>query len=219
MKHAFITGGTGTIGSKVLEKLIENDFFVHSISSKEHLIPELNEKYSGKCKFYYFDLLNAAPQNYEELAKNSLQKSKALDYVGFFAGSFTSFSPIEAHNIINWYKVNQINLHSTFLLLKILLPIIKDNSTVQFILPQKTPKAYGGTYAITTAALEKLVDTLNYEKEGKLKIVKTCLPPVATKFRSAAFPAENPATLMSVEGALEMILTSLTLDQEKITCD
>ncbi len=121
-----------------------------------------------------------------------------------------------------WSRVMQVNVNAPFLLSKALLPLL-DKSTAERIVftgssVGRKGRAYWGAYAASKAAQENLMQTLADELEDK-KVGVNSINPGATRtaMRAAAYPAENPDTLLTPEDLMPLYLYLLSEDSERVT--
>ena len=110
-------------------------------------------------------------------------------------------SNIESFDLKTWQKVINVNLTSSFILSKYLIPLIQKSSSPRIIFTtssiSKKAKAFWGPYAISKAGINALADILVDELESVSNIKIFNFNPKATQtdMRSLAYPAENPSNL------------------------
>ena len=110
-------------------------------------------------------------------------------------------SNIESFDLKTWQKVINVNLTSSFILSKYLIPLIRKSSSPRIIFTtssiSKKAKAFWGPYAISKAGINALVDILVDELESVSNIKIFNFNPKATQtdMRALAYPAENPSNL------------------------
>ena len=119
---------------------------------------------------------------------------------------------ISQYSFNTWQKVIRINLDSVFYLTQSLIPLLNlsENGSIIFTssgLGQKG-KAYWGAYSVSKLAIEGLMQILANELENTSKIrVNSINPgPTRTKFRSKAFPAENPNKITKPKDIMKLYL-------------
>ena len=110
-------------------------------------------------------------------------------------------SNIESFDLKTWQKVINVNLTSSFILSKYLIPLIQKSSSPRIIFTtsgiSKKAKAFWGPYAISKAGINALADILVDELESVSNIKIFNFNPKATQtdMRAIAYPAENPSNL------------------------
>ena len=79
-------------------------------------------------------------------------------------------SNIESFDLKTWQKVINVNLTSSFILSKYLIPLIQKSLSPRIIFTTsgigKKPKAYWGPYAVSKAGINALADILVDELES-----------------------------------------------------
>ena len=110
-------------------------------------------------------------------------------------------SNIESFDLKTWQKVINVNLTSSFILSKYLIPLIQKSLSPRIIFTtsgiSKKAKAFWGPYAISKAGINALADILIDELESVSNIKIFNFNPKATQtdMRALAYPAENPSNL------------------------
>ena len=110
-------------------------------------------------------------------------------------------SNIESFDLKTWQKVINVNLTSSFILSKYLIPLIQKSSSQSIIFTtsgiSKKAKAIWGPYAISKAGINALAEILVDELESVSNIKIFNFNPKATQtdMRAIAYPAENPSNL------------------------
>ncbi len=83
----------------------------------------------------------------------------------------------------------------------------------------RRPRAYWGAYAVSKAGVETLSSTLADELEsgGRARVNVINPGPVRTRMRAQAFPAEDPAKLVTAEQILPPYLWLLSAASRGVT--
>ena len=151
------------------------------------------------------NLENATLGDYEELAQLIETRCGGLDGVVFNAAALGELAPLADYDPPTWARVFQVNVHSVFLMLQALLPLAlrASSATLLFTLAAEglTAKPYWGAYGASKLALRGLFEMLaaEYANEPRLRINALVPPPVRTRLRSTAYPAEDPRLLAEPE--------------------
>ena len=96
-----------------------------------------------------------------------------------------------------WYKILQVNLNAPFLMTRSCLNLLQQSNDASVLFSSdgagRQGKAYWGAYGISKAASENFMQVLADEMEANTSIRVNSLDPgpVATAFRSLAYPGEN----------------------------
>jgi NAD(P)-dependent dehydrogenase (short-subunit alcohol dehydrogenase family) len=110
-------------------------------------------------------------------------------------------SNIQSFDLKTWQKVINVNLTSSFILSKYLIPLIQKSLSPRIIFTtsgiSKKAKAFWGPYAISKAGVNALADILIDELESVSNVKIFNFNPKATQtdMRATAYPAENPSNL------------------------
>ena len=119
-------------------------------------------------------------------------------------------------------KVMTINLESSFLLTKTLLPLLNHSGLSSIIFTSsgvgKKGRAYWGAYAVSKFATEGMMEVLADELENTSNIrVNSVNPgPIRTKMRESAYPAEDPKTNPLPKEIMDLYIYLMSDDSEEI---
>ena len=156
-----------------------------------------------KPMLHTLDFNKAEEKDYMALSEAVIKEYGKLDGLLNNAGILGDKSPIENYGIKKWREVMKVNLESSFLLTKSLMPALKipNHSSIIFTSSGvgRKGKAYWGAYAISKFAIEGLIQILSEELKKTSGIRVNGINPgrVQTKMRAEAYPAEDPTTLPS----------------------
>ncbi|GMQ77316.1 MAG: YciK family oxidoreductase [Gammaproteobacteria bacterium] len=158
-----------------------------------------------KPAIYPMDLEGAVPDDHRQLAQRVESELGRLDGLLHNAGLLGTLTPIEHYDPILWLRVFQVNLHAPFLLTQACLPLLKqaEDSSLVFASSgvSRRGRAYWGAYCASKFAGEGLMQILADELEENSRVRVNSINPgrVRTAMRAAAYPAENPTTLLAPE--------------------
>jgi|TARA_B110000263_G_scaffold133603_1_gene116053 NAD(P)-dependent dehydrogenase (short-subunit alcohol dehydrogenase family) len=167
---------------------------------------------------HIMDLGQSTESNFREINNVIEKEFGKLDGLLNNAGILGDKTPLENYKIDVWKKVFDINVHASFLLTKSLLPVLKaaENSSIIFTSSGvgKVGKAYWGAYSLTKFATESMMQIFSEELENTSNIrVNSIDPgPVRTKMRAAAYPAEDPFSLVNAEDIMNAYLYLMSND-------
>ena len=114
-------------------------------------------------------------------------------------------SNIEDFDLKSWEKILKVNLTSSFLLTKYLLPLMKPTKNPRLIFTSSgvafEGKAYWGAYSVSKGGSKVLSEILSDELEHIENFKVFNFNPMATRteMRAMAFPAEDPHQLKNVD--------------------
>ena len=151
------------------------------------------------------NLETAALADYEDLAALIASRFGSLDGMVFNAAAIGELAPLASYDPVTWARVFQVNVHSVFLMLQAILPVMQSApraSMVFTLAPEGMHgKAHWGAYGASKFALRGLFEMLVAEHANNhaLRINAVLPPAVRTRLRYAAYPGENPALLAEPE--------------------
>ncbi|ARC54233.1 YciK family oxidoreductase [Candidatus Riesia pediculicola] len=207
-KNILITGASDGIGKEVSKTYFQNGANLALIGKdqkKMHTISKsLNRinRSSQIVKIYIFDLSEKKESEYRRITQEIKKEFPILDGLLHNAGVLGRISPVINQSIKSWYEVLQINLNSSFIITKFLLPCLMNskNSSLLFTTSNvsRKGKKNWSPYSVSKFAIEGLMKTLSQEYEGSTLRVN-CINPgaVRTKMRSQAYPSENQKNIRS----------------------
>ena len=170
------------------------------LGSLEHAYDAVVDAGYKEPILYPFDLEGAAPEDYQELQENVMEKFEKLDGLIHNAAILGAQMPIEQYDIKLWYSTLQINLSAPFMLTQFLIPLLSKSNDARILFLSSSvgreAKAYWGAYSVSKFGIEGLAKTLAEEFE-KTKISVNTLNPgkLRTEMRRTAYPAEDSSSI------------------------
>lgn len=152
---------------------------------------------------YPMDLEGATPGDHRQLAENIASQLGRLDGLLHNAGLLGSLTPIAHYDPVEWLRVVQVNLNAPFLLTQSCLPLLERAPEASIVFTSsgvgRRGRAYWGAYGASKFGVEGLMQILADELEENSAVRVNSLNPgrVRTAMRAAAYPAENPASLLT----------------------
>jgi len=172
---------------------------------------------------YPMNFEGAIEKDFQDMQEVFQQEFGRLDGILHNASELGKRSPIASYSVDEWNKLQQVNLTAPFLMTKNLLPLLENAASASVVFTGSSVgrkgKAYWGAYAVTKAATENLVQILCDELEGTTNIRVNSINPGATRtrMRAAAYPAEDPNTLVTPESLVNRYLFLMGKDSEGIS--
>ncbi len=163
-KVALITGGTGGLGSVLVEKLLQMDYHVISISRDSKRIEEAKEKLAGKAViFFQGDVSDESvvDEIYEYILATYGYLDVLIQNVGIMAGG-----GIEDISVKQWEHLFEINVHVPFAITKKMLRLLKRADSASIVnISSIASKITGGcmAYSASKAALDMMTKSLAKE--------------------------------------------------------
>ncbi|MFM8454471.1 MAG: SDR family NAD(P)-dependent oxidoreductase [Gammaproteobacteria bacterium] len=206
-----ITGASRGIGRALSLALAQAGFqlilLARSIPALNTLYEEILSLKTAPAPYLYpMNLINAQLQDYENLAAQIKHEFGRLDGLILNAGAAGHLSPLEHHPEEQWFTSLQLNLTSKWLLIKHLLPLLKQSKDAHIVFninQAAKNKAFWGAYGLAQSATSNLAQTLKAELEAfrHIQIHEVYPKPTGTHLRREAFPAENADSLLKPEEA------------------
>ncbi|MFT4563607.1 MAG: NAD(P)-dependent dehydrogenase (short-subunit alcohol dehydrogenase family) [Gammaproteobacteria bacterium] len=147
------------------------------------------------------DLEGASVDDYTTVANVIAERYSKVDGVVLNAGILGEMAPLASYDPISWARVFQVNVHSQFLLLQAVLPLMGNETLGSIVFTSsgvgRNARAYWGAYAASKFATEGMMQTLSDELATQGRIRANAINPgrVRTQMRAAAYPAEDPLQL------------------------
>lgn len=169
------------------------------------------------------DLERAVARDYDQLADALQARYGRLDGLAHLAGLLGTLCPIAQYDVPTWVRVLHVNLTAAFALTQVLLPLVRQSEDASIIFTSsgvaRRPRAYWGAYAVSKAGVEALSTTLadELESEGRTRVNVLNPGPVRTRMRAQAYPAEDPAKLVTAEQVLPPYLWLLSASSRGVT--
>ncbi|MDH3508279.1 MAG: YciK family oxidoreductase [Gammaproteobacteria bacterium] len=202
-----VTGATAGIGHAVAADLIRSGATVILHGRNDRKLEKTYEALKSlgpEPSCAALDLERAQGEDYQRLVDSIESRYGRLDGVLHNAALLGDRSPIEHYDIALWQRIIHINLNSTFVLTRCLLPLLKEAEDASIVFTTSTVghigKAYWGAYAVSKFGVEGLAQVLADELERTSIRVNTINPGATrTSMRRRAYPAEDVNSLTPPE--------------------
>ena len=219
-KNILITGASNGIGKSLSENLSKYGANVIMLSRNENALDaiydSLKKKYKTDPCILKCDLENLDDEKSQEIANIISKNYQNLDSIIHNAAILEKMSDIESFDLQTWDKVMRVNLTSSFILSKYLIPLMKSSTTPRIIFTTssigKKAKAFWGAYSVSKAGVNALSDILSDELESISNIKVFNFDPKATKtnMRAMAYPAEDPSAIKNPDQLINYYLWMLS---------
>lgn len=203
-KIILITGSGDGIGRQAALTFAEQGATIillgRTVAKLEAVYDQIVENGWPQPAIVPLDLQGATEKNYIDMASTIEAQFGVLDGLLLNAGVLGTLRPFGQIPEQEWQQVMQINVHSQFLLVKALLPVLAkaDHASVLFTSSGlgKKGRSYWGAYSVSKFATEGMMQVLADEYANSTIRFNSINPgPTHTKLRTRAYPAEDSKTL------------------------
>ena len=195
----------------------------------EKVYDEIEESNYPTPLISLMDFSKADGNDYQELVDNLIKDYKQLDGLLLNAAILGDRSPIEQYDVAKWVETIHINLTSQFILIKTLLPALRNSNNASVLFTSsgvgRVGKAFWGAYAVSKFGVEGLCQVLSDEHSNDKSIRFNCINPgaVQTNMRKEAYPLENPNDLLHPDEIMDKYVwlmsdKSKDIDAQSINC-
>jgi NAD(P)-dependent dehydrogenase (short-subunit alcohol dehydrogenase family) len=164
------------------------------------------------------DLATQDINELQQLGDVILEQYGRLDGLLHNASILGDRVPVEHYDVNTWAKVMQVNFTNVCYLTRILMPLLRLSPSASAVFTSSgvgaTPRAYWGAYSVSKYAMEGFAKLLAEEVENTASLRVNILNPggTRTKMRAAAFPNEDPSTLMTPDALMPLYLYLMSDD-------
>ena len=225
-KTILVTGSGSGIGRTVALTLAKYGAQLVLLSKDLHKLESLHEEICSQDLkeplIHSMDFENAEEEEYQQIKVAIRERFERLDGLINNAGILGEKKSLEQYNYSVWKKVMTINLESSFLLTKTLVPLLNHSGLSSIIFTSsgvgKKGRAYWGAYAVSKFATEGMMEVLADELENTSNIRVNCVNPgpIRTKMRESAYPAEDPKTNPLPKEIMDLYIYLMSDDSEEI---
>ena len=224
-KNILITGASSGIGKSLAINLSKFGANVLMLSRNESALDsiydEIKEKYKVDPCILKCDLENLDDNKSREIVNIILENYKSLDAVIHNASLLEKMADIQSYDSKTWEKVLKVNLTSSFILSKHIIPLMRSSSNPRIIFTTSSVgnkgKAFWGAYSVSKAGINALSEILADELESvsNIKIFNFNPKATQTSMRALAYPAEDPALIKQTDDLMDYYLWMLSEESSK----
>jgi NAD(P)-dependent dehydrogenase (short-subunit alcohol dehydrogenase family) len=222
-----VTGAGNGIGAAVAKSYAQYGATVilldKIVRNLEQVYDAIESASAVQPAIYPMNLEGASEKDYLDLAATIEKEFGRLDGLLHNAAMLGALIPIAHFEAELWYKILQVNLNAPFLMTRACLNLLlqSNNASILFSADNvgRRGKAYWGAYGVSKAGIENLMQLLADEMEANTSVrVNSFDPgPVATAFRSLAYPGDNPERLAKPENVVRPHLYLMSPDSKGVT--
>ncbi|XOD69789.1 MAG: YciK family oxidoreductase [Sodalis sp. (in: enterobacteria)] len=203
-KHILVTGAGDGIGREAALTYACHGASVLLLGRTEEKLNLVKNSISAsggrKAQVLVLDLTHSDPQPYQQLAKRLIYELPHLDGLLNNAGILGEIAPMSKQTFARWLEVMAVNINGTFMITKVLLPLLLKARSPSLIFSTSSVGRHGranwGPYSVSKFATEGMMQVLAEEYPAATLRVNCINPgPTRTRMRAAAFPAEKADSL------------------------
>ena len=203
-KVALVTGATGAFGSACARALAARGATVvlagRRVKELERIYDQILAAGGAEPAIYPINFEGASGVDYVALAERVNGELGGIDALVWAVGHWHGMESTHSISAEQWLKTMHINTTAPWLLLRELLPKLRarHGSALFPLAPAAlTGSAFAGAYGAAQAALRNWVASCAQENERLMpRIFGVELPPLRSRLRLAAFPAEDKANVV-----------------------
>lgn len=230
-KVILVTGAGSGIGREAAKTYAQHGATIvlsgKQSANLESLYDEILAAGSPEPGIAVLDLTTQDIAELQQLGDVLLEQYGRLDGLLHNASILGERVPIEHYDMNTWAKVMHVNFTNVCYLTRILTPLLRLAPSARTIFTSSgvgaTPRAYWGAYSVSKYAMEGFAKLLAEELGGTSEIRTNILNPggTRTKMRAAAYPNEDPATLIEPAALmpLYLYLMSNNCEENGVTFD
>jgi NAD(P)-dependent dehydrogenase (short-subunit alcohol dehydrogenase family) len=221
-----VTGAGAGIGRAVAKAFAAHGAKVgllgRTLKKLETLYDEIIADGHPRPSIAQIDLAKADGPEYFQLADSIGEEFGHLDGIVHNAGILGLRSPIEHYDVKTWSEVMHINLTVPFVMTQTLLPLLRASEDPSVIFTSsgvgRKGRAYWGAYAVSKFGTEGLSQVLADELSGT-PVRVNCINPGRTRtaMRAAAYPGEDPKTVLAPEDIMATYLYLIGPDSQDVS--
>lgn len=200
---ALVTGGTRGLGRALTMALANEGLRVFTTGRDAGLLAELEAVAAADGLAIVALRVDHTVAADNERVEQRIAEAGGLDVLIFTAGILGPRVSIEDYPVADWERVLAVNLTAPFVLTKLLMPHLRPDASVQLLSSGVgvAGRAEWGAYSVSKFGIESLGQTLAGELRDREIRVNVIDPgSMRTAMRAAAYPAEDPLTLVEPSG-------------------
>ena len=181
-----------------------------TVEKLEQVYDQIEAEGGSQPAIVPLNLESASHVEYKQIAETIEQEFGRLDGLLLNAAILGDIRPLEFYPMELFEKVMQTNVNAQFMLVRTLLPQLRQSEQGSIIFTTssvgRVGRANWGAYAISKFAVEGMMQTLADELKDTSAIKVNCINPGATRtqMRASAYPAEEPASVCPPEAIMPL---------------
>jgi NAD(P)-dependent dehydrogenase (short-subunit alcohol dehydrogenase family) len=222
-KIAVVTGATGALGRVVTEHLLrEGAIVIASRTTKSGSVSAAIKNTEHDSNLTYFELDASSEKSVCEFYANIAQRYPKVDILCNLVGGVQTKKFIEDISLSEWEEIVQLNLTSCFLMMREVLPSMKEHRFGRIIniaaKPAITPEPKRGGYGVAKSGVITLTKTAAEEVKQFGDITVNAIAPsiIVTEANKEWGTQEEIKKWVTPEQIAEMIIHLCTDDGSAI---
>lgn len=194
---ALLTGGTGALGSVVVQRFLDEGMNVAASYRSEQELTKLPSTLRNQATFIKADVL--VEEQVRQLFAQTVEKFGRLDILVNTVGGFVPGKRIAEMKVEDWDLMMSLNLRSTFLCMREALKLMNSQPYGRIIsisaMTALKPSTGKSAYAISKAGINMLTEVAAEEVKGTGITVNAIAPSILlTQANVDAMPGEDTRT-------------------------
>ena len=193
-RTSIVTGGTGSLGSAVLQEFVKGGIAVAVPLHPGHRAPGGSAYPGGKVIFRPADLRNE--EEVERFVRDAVSSLGRIDILVNIAGGFAGGRRVEETPVSEWDAMMDLNLRSVFLMCRAVLPVMRKEGFGRIVniaaMPVVRPAPKRAAYAVSKGGVATLTEAIHEEVKGSGITVNAIAPSILlTEANRASMPGAN----------------------------
>lgn len=219
-KVALVTGGTGALGSVLVQRFLDGEMNVAASYRSEQELVKLPATLRDKAAFIKADVL--VEEQVRQLFARAVEKFGRIDILVNTVGGFVPGKRLAEMKVDDWDLMMSLNLRSTFLCMREALKLMKGQPYGRIIsisaMTAMKPSAGKSAYALSKAGVNMLTEIAAEEVKGSGITVNAIAPSILlTQANIEAMPGEDTRAWVKPEDIASTIWYLCSEDAGGIT--
>ena len=174
-----------------------------TLAKLEMVYDEIEANNAPQPAIYPMNFEGSTEHDFDMLRDTIENEFGRLDGILHNAAELGPRTPIANYSVTEWCKLFTVNITAPFMLTKALLPELEKSNNASILFTDTAVankgQAFWGAHSVSKAASNNFMEVLADELDGTSTIRANAINPgaVRTRMRAAAFPAEDPMTVVT----------------------
>jgi NAD(P)-dependent dehydrogenase (short-subunit alcohol dehydrogenase family) len=220
-KSAIVTGGTGALGSVVVDEFLKKGMAVGVPVVPGHRAGESAARQPGGGLFFHPADLRRE-EDVGGFIRAALIDLGSIDVLVNIAGGYAGGNRVEETPVSEWDDMMELNLQTTFLMCRAVLPIMRRQGYGRIVniaaMPALRPAAKRGAYAVSKGGVVTLTQVIHEEVKGSGITINAIAPgTLLTEANRASMPDADTAGWVPLSEVAALISYLCTDDARSVS--